>query len=309
MRVHWLLASVVISTGAKAAELGTDLVEHSVDPKEADPAVTDWVEPHLALRDASVPSNGQLFLFLAGHRQLPSDYRFILQAAAKRGYWALGLRYPNSWTVADIIDATDDCTRAARMEILDGQGEAKLGVLPADSLVSRLVSALQRLARDHPAEAWGHFLVDGKPAWKSIAVAGHSFGSGEAALIAGLYPVRRAIFFSGPDDHCKKRRAPPAWMAIGATPASARYALGNIDDPSFDTQRQAWAQVGMLFKPSADRDRLATPYGNAHVLTTRALPQTGQRADAHRGTVEDAFTPLQGASPLFEGTWEYLLGP
>jgi hypothetical protein len=304
-----LCALALWGARAFAADPGTDLVEYSIDPKDADPAVTDWPEPHLALRDTAVPSNGLLFLFLPGHKQLPSDYRLLLQTAARKGYWVLGLRYPNSWAVRDIIDASEGCTENGRREILDGAGESKLGISPADSLQGRLVSALKFLASKHPADAWGRFLDDGKPVWKAMTVAGHSFGGGEAALIASLTTVRRVVLFSSPDDHCRKSSAPPAWVTPGATPSIAFFGLGHLDDPSFDTQRRAWSQLGMLLHPAADRDALSPPYRGANALTTRAKPQTGRREDAHQSTADDAQTPLHGASPLFQGTWEYAIGP
>jgi hypothetical protein len=95
----------------------------------------------------------------------------------------------------------------------------------------------------------------------------------------------------------------------GATPSIAFFGLGHLDDQSFDTQRRAWSQLGMLLHPAADRDALSPPYRGANALTTRAKPQTGRREDAHQSTADDAQTPLHGASPLFQGTWEYAIGP
>jgi hypothetical protein len=208
------------------ADGGSSLVVYQVPPAATDPAITRWTEVHFALRDPSAPPTGKLVLFLPGWMLLPSDYQLLLATAARQGYLVVGLRYPNDWDAAGLNDPADpDCTRLARREILDGVDRtAQVDVGPTDSIDHRLVALLGYLDQMHPGEGWGSFVAAGQPAWPSIVAAGHSFGSGMAALIAVDQGAARAVMLAGPNDFCTGTPNTPApWLtAAGPTPPAAR---------------------------------------------------------------------------------------
>ena len=87
------------------------IVVDVVPPSCTESGIAGWTEPHYALRDPSVASNGLLLVFFPGTGFLPSDYQLVLAAAAHQGYFAIGLRYANDKDVGAISDASDpDCT-------------------------------------------------------------------------------------------------------------------------------------------------------------------------------------------------------
>src|SRR5258708_39597284 len=69
-------------------------------PAVTDARITMWTEYHYVLEDAAtLPVNGELFVFFPGTNMLPQDYQLILQAAAFQGYQVNGLRYANPFDV------------------------------------------------------------------------------------------------------------------------------------------------------------------------------------------------------------------
>jgi hypothetical protein len=284
-----------------------------------DPAITQWTEPHLAMRDASVSPTGQLFVFFPGSTFVPSDYQLLLKTAAHQGYLTIGLRYPNDWNAGGLVDAGDpNCTERARLEMFDGVDRTQnFSVGPTDSIHHRLVALLEYLDRAHPGEGWGAFLSSGEPVWTSIVIAGHSLGSGEAALIGLRYSTARVLMFSGPQDHCSGSGsvASPWVRAPGMTPTMKFFGFAHLEDPVEPLQLSAWSQLDIdrfgMPAASVNVDIHNPPYENAHELKTDALPATGSYADphAHRSTAVDADTPRSGGVPVFDPVWRYMMGP
>jgi hypothetical protein len=297
------------------AELPIGLVVERVAPAATDPIIGRWLDDHLVVRDFGAPDNGRLVVFFAGSTLLPSDYQLILVSAAHAGYRAIGLRYPNDWDASGLIDSDDPlCTSRARLEIIDGTDRtAAVSVDTSDSIVHRLVALLRYLDRAHPSQAWGQFLRSGEPNWPSLVVAGHSFGSGEAAAIALRHPVARLVTISGPNDHCSGSGAPAPWLtAGGATAPSDRFGFAHLRDPEVTRELAAWSALGLdRLSPrpgGVSVDDNASPYLGSHELVTAATPSSGSDGDAHRSTASDRFTPMLGQTPQFDPVWRDLFG-
>jgi hypothetical protein len=300
------------------------VVVYEVPPACTESGIGGWTESHFAFRDPSAPPAGRLLVFFPGTSLLPSDYQLLLSAAAHQGYLAIGLRYANDKDVGAISDSNDPgCTEQSRMEILTGTDlSPKVMVGPADSVIQRLVSLLSFLDSQHPGEGWGTYVSGGQPLWSSIAVAGHSLGGGEAALIALKYAVARVVMFSSPNDHlCGNASVPAAWEVPGTlTPAARWYGFGHLWDTSDEPlELVAWGALNMsqFGNPSAsvNVEKVSPPYEGSHELKTDATPSTctGQATcaitDAHRSTAVDANTPLDTGEPHFLAAWRYVLGP
>jgi hypothetical protein len=221
----------------RGADGSASVVVRQIAPAATDPTITRWTEDHVVMRDPTTPPNGQLLVFFAGSMLLPSDYRFFLATAAGRGYLTIGLRYANSWDASSLEDTADPaCTRRARLEIVDGLDRSTaVDVGPVNSILHRLTALVGYLDRQYPAEGWGQFLAAGQLQWRKIVVAGHSFGSGEAAMIGLTYRTARVILLAGPNDHCFGSTAATVQDARGVTPCS--YANGFQAEDNDATRR------------------------------------------------------------------------
>src|SRR5664279_1930256 len=95
MRIALPGAATLVALALMASSARAGLVEHDVLPQQTDPAVSTNLDFHVAYVDTSAPSNGRLFVFLPGTQGLPRFYKLIVQEAAKSGFLAIGLTYPN----------------------------------------------------------------------------------------------------------------------------------------------------------------------------------------------------------------------
>ncbi len=283
-----------------------------VEPQLTDPAIDNWLDGHYVARDATVAANGRLFLFLGGSWGIPARQRRITDEAARLGYHAINLNYPNSWTVGGLCAESDDpdCHLRVRLQIIDGGAHTDLvGVGPANSVVGRLRSLLRHLERELPEDGWGRFLVDGEPAWDAMVVAGHSQGGGHAALLGKLHTVARVVMLASPVDHLRGRRSQAPWLARpGATPADRYFGFVHALDRGADRVLSAWEALGMSAGgPVVDVDEALPPYGGSQRLVTRL--RDVPRGKYHGCVVQDRVTPLDASGqPLYRPVWRYLLG-
>ena len=133
----------------------------SVNPRATDSRISDWLEPHLVAKNPLAASNGSLLVFLAGSISLPGRQTLLLRLAAKMGFLAINLRYPNSWTVGALCRRSADphCHEKIRLHIADGLPSGELsGVSPHDSIHGRLGSLLVWLAANEPDAGWKAFM-------------------------------------------------------------------------------------------------------------------------------------------------------
>ena len=285
-------------------QLSPNLVDHNVAANDT--------EFHVVIPPAITPIN-KLFVFLPGTKGVPNDYNFIVQAGARRGFHTIGLEYQNSEAVGSVcLNSTDvNCFWNVRRNVVLGDiVSLGLPVTKPNSIVTRLSEAIAYLDQAHPTEGWGQYLLgDGTPAWSKIVVGGHSQGGGHAGVMAKLYSMSRACYFSSPPDYSG---GPADWMTKeNFTPASLQFGFAGLSDPSvpYNELSANFAALG-LAGPAVSVDSPATPpYGNSHVLTTDHVPNpsTDTGTPLHGLTVRDTFTPRDSSGqPLFEAAWNYL---
>jgi cyclophilin family peptidyl-prolyl cis-trans isomerase len=296
--------------------------ERAVAPAATDVAINLALDAHFAINPSpSVAAARKLFVFLPGTGAVAQNYRLILRAGAARGYHAIGLNYPNEEAIGSLCndDADVDCHGKAREEVVTGVNlSTKVDVNRANSIVNRLLKLLTYLDARFPTEGWGQFIVAGQPAWQKITMAGHSQGGGHAALMAKLYTMDRAVFFSAPADWRNQGQQPATWVTArpNTTSVARQYGFAHLRDTLVPYNTRIvpiWEAIGLgAFGAAVSVDVVAAPFANSRQLTTNAEPATfaGVVSPAHNATAVDASTPRAAdGSPLFTPVWNYLAFP
>lgn len=287
-----------------------------VGPSLTDPAIDAWDEPHLVGFDPAAATQGQLFIFFSGSYGRPQNQRLILEQAARSGYYAIGLRYPNSWTVSDLCAPTrdPDCFGAVRLEILDGEDRSPLvAITPANSIRNRLAKLLAYLSRTSPGEGWGQFLgEDGEPNWRRISAGGHSQGGGHAAMLGKEVPLARVCMLSAPYDAIVRNGAlalAPWLSEPGRTSPQAYFGLAHEQEQGYALMTAVWASLGLANAETPVLvEGVAPGYGGAHALSTQLEP--ARPGQYHGSTAVDRNTPLlPGGAPALAPAWQYLCFP
>jgi hypothetical protein len=294
----------------------TTLLLRQVSPQTTDPAIDAWLEPHLAAFDPMAPRQGRLFIFFSGSYGQPENQRLILEQAARRGYHAIGLRYPNSWTINNLCAPSHDllCFGAVRLEILDGEDRSPLvTVTPANSIRSRLAKLLSYLTRTYADEGWGQFL-DGSdmPRWALISAGGHSQGGGHAAMLGKQVSLARICMLSAPSDSLVQAGAlaQAPWLSEpGQTPPEAYFGLASELEGGYAGILAAWEALGLVAAASPVLVDASLPdYGGAQALSTRLEP--ARPNEYHGSTAVDRSTPLlPDGTPVLAPAWQYLCFP
>ena len=149
--------------------------EYLITANQTDQEIDEWLQPHVIEIDRTAQPQDLLVVHFPGSFDVPTNSKLVLQHAARRGYPAIGLRYPNSWTVNSLCSSSTDpdCFEKVRMEILDGTDRTDiLSVTEANSITNRLVKLLQYLESEFPDDDWGRFLsAGGDVMWSKIVVA------------------------------------------------------------------------------------------------------------------------------------------
>lgn len=283
----------------------------AIEPNLTDKAINDWLEPHYVALDSSVPARNKLFLFLCGSYGESERQQLIIQQAAKMGYHAINLRYPNSTPINSLcrLSRDPDCHEQIRRAIIYGNTEAddlEINITCANSIQNRLTKLLIYLYEQNPAAGWLNYLEGLRLRWESIVVSGHSQGGGHAALIAQEELVSRVIMLSAPLDFSKAFRAPATWLGKdSATPKDRYYGFAHAEDPGIRKILRAWKLLG-LGENMVNVDEETPPYNHSHQLFT-TFPIANPRK-RHGSLVVDALTPkLQDGTPVFQKVWQYLL--
>lgn len=292
---------------------GALLVPRMIAPRETDPAIDGWLDAHYVWLDPAARSNGKLFVFLGGANSTPSEMQLVAQEAARSGYHAIVLMYPNSKGVqfCGKLPNPEQCQENLRLEILNGTDLSdSVDVSVANSIDNRLTMLLRLLADRVPEEGWSKFLRAGAPKWRRIAIAGFSLGGGQAALIAKLRRVDRVVLLAAPLDGFGGR--PGAWVATDATPAVRYFGLVNGRDPNVTAALANWTALGLdAFGVPVLQDTSKPPYGGTHTLLTDFPPQAAPKCRApgtHRSVAEDLCTPLASdGAPALRDAWRYLM--
>jgi hypothetical protein len=282
----------------------------AVDPRDTDERIREWTEAHWICVNPAVPANGDLLVFLAGSFVNADRVKLLLQCAADLGYRAINLRYPNSWTVGELCRNSDDpdCHAKVRLEIAEGiPARGQLGLKAGDSIVSRLVMLLRWLDERQPDLGWANFLTSRGLDWENIALAGHSQGSGHAALLAKRHRVARVVMLGGPADFNLVNNSSASWLgSTGETAVDRHFGFVHCKDPGFPRTALAWKMLGLgsLGSPvNVDGER--PPYGCSHQLYTNLNLVNGR---FHASIATDGATPKSGdGQAIYEPVWAYLL--
>jgi hypothetical protein len=291
------------------------LVPRLIVPQATDPEI-DWVPAvrpqfnhHLVWLDASRNGNPKLLLYLPGFEGKPRCCESFEQEAARLGYHVIALMYENEWNLVTICGgSTDpDCSGDMRMEIIDGVDRSPfVATSRANSIDNRLTKLLIYLDREYPEEGWSRFLKDGSPKWSQIAIAGHSFGAGQAALIGKIRHVDRVIMLAGPGPE-----GADAWVSVGKTPVVKYFQLAHLRDRGAAKIAAHVSALGLeRFGAAVTPELSAPPYSGTHVLITDLEPAGGYvDIFPHLSIAVDMRLARDGAGvPLLGDAWRYLLG-
>jgi len=288
-----------------------ELVLSRIAPAATDPDIDDWLEDHFAFRLPGGGTKQRLFVHLAGSFGQPERSQLILKEAAAAGYHAIGLRYPNRWTVANLCNGVSDvtCHEAVRLEILFGTDTGpRVNVSRANSLENRLAALLALLAEDFPQEGWDAFLTDGTVSWSKVVASGHSQGGGHAALLGRERRLAGVIMFGAPADFSRALGQVAPWLsAPKATPPDLYFGFCHQED-GLSRKEEAWRALGLgAFGDVVSVDgSAAPPFASSRMLTTAIPPARPGRE--HGSVVVDAATPrAAGGEPVFSSVWRFIL--
>lgn len=192
---------------------------------------------HYVCRPAtSAAYAGRLLVHLVGTGSDPaSDHRFV-QLGCALGFAGIAPMYENADDARSVCGDEGPCYEGFHQEIVAGGDHApRVSVDAPNSVLSRLRTILDALAADDPEfPAWADLrdaVASGD--WSSVAVSGHSQGSGHALFLARDFHVERIVRLSGVNDRLASgtaANAPAPWVAgfpaAARTPAS--HALGFV---------------------------------------------------------------------------------
>ena len=195
---------------------------------------------HYYCRPADTASwNGRLLLHLVGTYGDPRDDSRFPERACSLGYAAIAPMYENRDDARSTCEDDPACYEAFHAEIVDGVEGSPVDVDTDDSIVSRSISLLESLAAgDSSFSGWATVSGElGSAAWPSVAVSGHSQGSGHALFIARDREVRRLVILAGPADQLRDGEpdhTPPPWVTElsmrTVTPVDRFFAYIHLDD-------------------------------------------------------------------------------
>jgi pimeloyl-ACP methyl ester carboxylesterase len=291
------------------------VVHYELRPSQTDPRIND---PN-RLHEVYVRADGfgdLLFMFFPGSPQQPSEFKEVLETAARAGYHAIGVDYPNQeGELRTICSNRPNCYGQLRREVLEGRDVSPDVAVNSDNcILNRAVKLLQWLDVNHPNENWGQFLNSGQIRWSKVTVAGHSQGGGHAAMIARLFEVRRVVMFSSVTDAVNGPSGfiPAPWLTQPrVTPDNRYYGFGNTEDNLFFPQIDINWKTLSLPGSKSDVDTSPPPYSGSHRLTTsNDLQHSGTPIHRHNLVVTDKDTPLDSnGDPVYLAVWRYLIGP
>ncbi len=296
---------------------GDGLASWAVLPSSTDACITQRLDSHFVYRAPNVPQTGRLFVFLPGTGAVARDYRLILAQAARGGYHAMGISYPNDAAVFTLCaTAAGTCHGEARLELLTGQPvSAVVNVDRANSIENRVIRLVRFMQTTEPAGNWGQFLVgDSAVAWSKVSIAGHSQGGGHALFIAQRYVVLRATAYASFGDAQSGGSGVAPWVTRPyATPMSRVFGLISTFDEIVPpaTTLAVWSAIGMGAM-LVDVDITEMPYGTAQRFITAAPPINTRftLSPNHNVVAADFNTPrLSSSVPAFAGVWRALSFP
>jgi hypothetical protein len=300
--------AAVTSSDATAAVVTN---EYMITQKVTDPNITTCLAEHFVSVQTGGVLKNVLYVFLPGTSRNPSVCKATTRKAASLGYHSIGLMYDNTVAGNPLCSATGDvtCHSRARREVIDGiDRHPSVNVTPANSLINRLYKLLVYLNNTRPTQGWGQYILNGKPNWSKIIIAGHSQGGAIAGVIGKYYPVKKVIMFSMID--YLNNGQTPDWETLPANSANY-YALTNSADElvPWPKVQKGWISLKMdIYGPKLNVDWNPYPYQNTHTLLTTITPTYNGVDKYHNGTGVDVYIPKNSAGKyVYDKAWEYLI--
>lgn len=262
------------------------------------------VRDHWTFYQPQVKHLGILLVDLPGTHGKASDKGEFDALAAHLGYHVLDLTYRTAIAVAIFRKSPDqDAYLKGRENIIYGAKPiATLNVDKTNSVMNRLVKALQFLAKNYPEEGWGDFLEKGQPVWQKLALTGVSQGGGHACLLAVQHPVARVIMFGAPKDFSLRFNRPAPWLSMKpATPITRFFCFNHSGDNghgcSYEEQVENYKALGLHPRFAIiDVENQAPPYGHTRLLTAHTPADIPKH---NHGMV--------AGNTMFMPAWNYLL--
>lgn len=315
-----LVGALIVATHQRARTPGAAFlsVPSTVTLRLVAPSAVDSAIPPgpstTALLDSTVPTNGLLYVFLAGTGDTPTNYLQIQAAAAQRGYHALGLTYNNTTAVAESCKADPACHARIRNNILTGTRPTDTSTTPpVEGIEHRLTATLRYLDTQQPDRGWNRFLTDNQPNWSTIVFGGLSQGAGQAAYIGTVRPLAGETLFSSPEDATLLGAGGAAdWihdMTTGATPLNRVSIFVNTHDIFTAALNVTLPAMGLdRFGSPVSVDTSTAPYHHSHQLQTSVTSGIFGGSWSHASTGADVATPhLANGTARFLPVWTYML--
>lgn len=270
----------------------------SAHPDKLDPAIQEVHSPNIALYDTSVQPRNKLILMIQGTGGSATGMRPIDSVFATMGFHIISIDYKNN-VISTICAHSKDsaCSYNFRKEIITGKPlSGKTEVDKVNSILNRFRTFLQYLVKNDPEGDWNNYIKNGKPQWEQIIVAGHSQGSGHAAMLGKMFKVSRVLIFSGPQDYLEDLHIPSPWLSKkSTTPENRYYAFLNLKDP-FHVKYQIVNCKKLMrhIHPDTLMVRPGVPIQGDHHILVNNIPTK----NPHGSTL---FTE-------FKNVWAYMLG-
>lgn len=291
----------------------------SVAPDKIDTAIQQVHGPNIALYDPSVPSQHKLIFMIEGTGASAMSMRIDDRIFASMGFHVISVDYENN-VISTVCEHSKDsaCSYDFRREIITGEPLSNLtSVDSANSLLNRFNTFLQYLVKNNPQGGWEKFLIGNKSRWENIIVAGHSQGSGHAAMLGKMFKVNRVLLFSGPQDYLVDLGIPSPWLSEkSATPEDRYYAFLSLRDP-FNVKYQI-ADCDKLMGLTHTDTLMVSPRvpikGNSHILVNDIsnqaadLPVRYQRLLTRYHLPAKMLPHLSTLFPEYRNVWAYMLG-
>ena len=299
------------------SSVAAGLTTWAILPSSTDNCITQRLDSHFVYRATAVAATGRLFIFLPGTNAVAQHYQLILAQAARSGYHAIGISYPNDDAVGTLCATQPTtCYGDTRLEILTGQAtSAQVTVNRPNSIENRIVRLLRFMRSTEPTGDWGQFLQgDTAVVWGSVSIAGHSQGGGHALFIAQRYAVYRATAYASFGDGLPDGTAVAPWVTRPyATPTNRLFGFISTFDElvSPSTALAVWTAIGMS-GAAVNVEDAPPPFGASQRFITSAPPANRllTLSPNHNVVVVDVNTPKVAlAAPAFADVWRALSFP
>ncbi|MEZ4257213.1 MAG: hypothetical protein R3A78_16105 [Polyangiales bacterium] len=284
-------------TGPQVDRSNPSLHDFKLNPKEIDPAASQFLADGYASLDTRAAPLGKLVVFLPGHNNVPNDWHAHGIALASLGFHVVIPKYDNEWEGC----SGQACGGKTRWEALTGEDlSSAISISRADSAEGRAIAMLKYLATNDPGGDWGYYL-DGDDALhtEDVIIAGISHGSGSAAVYGMRRPVWRVVMHSGGNFDTG------GWLtAPYVTPPEKFFALEHTADDTDGIIRLFWSQLKIPGAPTSV-DGASAPYGGSHQLQTSI-----QSSYPHGSTCgNNSFSPKDANGKfVLLPAWAYMYG-